>query len=291
MYRSSLTCCRRLLHSHLTPVDATVDLDHSSLLHAIVAADSSTAINLVIDATFVSHRPRRNRTGWVFRRPLRPDAQLDDQQRDRPVLAIRMVFPRISQACLQGVRYARISYRVDHGDYRCCRPTNDLVGAKVGSYLKVVCSFHAHRTMLRLTLQQHLATLQLAASTASTTTTPAATSTTLATLALAAAALPTRSRSSPVLLNTKDVNSSSRSVGGGKGGGGTPLKEGWARSATSSTYSDYASLSCKEVLLEQVDSEVCGVKCEKVVPDYAKRVREAGDYEVESDVHRGHVLV
>ncbi|CAI7841200.1 unnamed protein product [Closterium sp. NIES-53] len=101
------------------------------------------------------------------------------------------------------------------------------------------------------------------ASTASTTTTPVATSTTLASLALAAAALPTRSRSSPDVFSTKDVNSSSRSVGGGKGGGGTPIKEGCARSATSNTYSDYASLSCMEVLFEQVDSEVCGVKCPK----------------------------
>ncbi|CAI7865314.1 unnamed protein product [Closterium sp. NIES-53] len=92
-------------------------------------------------------------------------------------------------------------------------------------------------------------------SAASTTTTPAATSTTLASLALAAAAFPNRSRSSPNLLSTKDVNSSSRSIGGGKGGGGTPLKEGCERSATSSTYSDNASLSCKEMLLEQVDSE------------------------------------
>ncbi|CAI7900563.1 unnamed protein product, partial [Closterium sp. NIES-54] len=91
-------------------------------------------------------------------------------------------------------------------------------------------------------------------STASTITTPAATSTTLASLAHAAAVLPTRSKRSPDLLTTKDVNSSSRSVGGGKGGGGTPLKEGCARSATSSTYSDYASLCCKEVLLEQVNS-------------------------------------
>ncbi|CAI7903015.1 unnamed protein product [Closterium sp. NIES-53] len=129
------------------------------------------------------------------------------------------------------------------------------------------------------------------ASTASTTTTTAATATTPATLALAAAALPTKSRSSPDILSTKDVNSSSRSVGGGKGGGGTPLKERRARSATSSTYSDYASLSWCEVLLEQVDSEVCGVKCEKVVPDCAKRVREASDYEVESDVHRGWVPI
>ncbi|CAI7735107.1 unnamed protein product [Closterium sp. NIES-53] len=89
-----------------------------------------------------------------------------------------------------------------------------------------------------------------ATSTASTTTTPAATSTTLASFVLAAAALPTRSRSRPDLLSTNDVNSSSRSVGGGKGGGGTPLKEGCVRSAMSSTLSDYASLSCKEVLLE-----------------------------------------
>ncbi|CAI7904923.1 unnamed protein product [Closterium sp. NIES-53] len=73
------------------------------------------------------------------------------------------------------------------------------------------------------------------ASTASSIATPAATATTLATLALAAAALPTKSRSSPNVLSTKDVNSSRRSVGGGKWGGGTPLKGGCARSATSST--------------------------------------------------------
>ncbi|CAI7879647.1 unnamed protein product, partial [Closterium sp. NIES-53] len=94
-----------------------------------------------------------------------------------------------------------------------------------------------------------------ATSTASTTTTPSATSNNLASLSLAFAVLPTRRKSSPNLLSTKDVNSSRRSVGGGKGGGGTPLKEGCARSATSSTYNDYASLSCKEVLLEQVNSE------------------------------------
>ncbi|CAI7893620.1 unnamed protein product [Closterium sp. NIES-53] len=127
------------------------------------------------------------------------------------------------------------------------------------------------------------------ASTAANTTTPAATATTLATLALTAAAFPTKSRSSPDILSTKYVNSSSRSVGGGKGGGGTPLKEGCAMSATSSTYSDYASCSCKEVLLEQVNSEVCGVMSEKVVPNCEKSVKEAGDYEVESDVHRGRV--
>ncbi|CAI7761433.1 unnamed protein product, partial [Closterium sp. NIES-53] len=91
-------------------------------------------------------------------------------------------------------------------------------------------------------------------STAAPTTTPAATSTSPITFALVAAVLPT-SRSSPDILRTKDINSSSRGVGGGKGGGGTPLKEGRARSATSGTYSNYTSLSCKEVLLEQVNSE------------------------------------
>ncbi|CAI7826193.1 unnamed protein product, partial [Closterium sp. NIES-54] len=83
-------------------------------------------------------------------------------------------------------------------------------------------------------------------STAITTTTPAATATTPVTLALAVAALPTNIRSSPDILSTKDVNRNSQIVGGGKGGGGTPLKEWRARSATSGTYSDYASLSCKE---------------------------------------------
>ncbi|CAI7896255.1 unnamed protein product [Closterium sp. NIES-53] len=86
-------------------------------------------------------------------------------------------------------------------------------------------------------------------STAAPTTTPAATATTPATLALAVTALRT-SKSSPDVLSTRDVNSSSRGVGGGKWGGGAPLKEGCARSATSSTYSDNTSLSCKEVLLE-----------------------------------------
>ncbi|CAI7873615.1 unnamed protein product [Closterium sp. NIES-53] len=86
-------------------------------------------------------------------------------------------------------------------------------------------------------------------STAAPTTTPAVFSTTPATLALAVAA-PRTSRSSSDVLSTRDVCSSSRGVGGGKGGGGAPLKEGCARSATSSTYSNCTSLSCKEVLLE-----------------------------------------
>ncbi|CAI7804619.1 unnamed protein product [Closterium sp. NIES-54] len=113
---------------------------------------------------------------------------------------------------------------------------------------------------------------------AATSTTTAATSTTPAYLALAAAALRT-SRSSPNVLRNRDVCSSSRGVGGGKGGGGASLKEGRARSATSSTYRNCTSLSCEEMLLEEVNNEGGGVKGEKVVPNRAKRVREASDYE------------
>ncbi|CAI7746362.1 unnamed protein product [Closterium sp. NIES-53] len=94
---------RRPLHPHLTPVNATVDLDHPSLLCALTAADSCTAINLLVDTTFVLHRSRRCRTGTVLRRPLHSDAQLDDLQGDRPILAILVAFPRISQTCLQDV--------------------------------------------------------------------------------------------------------------------------------------------------------------------------------------------
>ncbi|CAI7728959.1 unnamed protein product [Closterium sp. NIES-53] len=71
-------------------------------------------------------------------------------------------------------------------------------------------------------------------STAAPTTTPATNATTPPALALAAAAFHT-SRGSLNVLSTKDINRSSRSVGGGKGGGGTPLKQGHARSATSGT--------------------------------------------------------
>ncbi|CAI7735772.1 unnamed protein product [Closterium sp. NIES-53] len=124
--------------------------------------------------------------------------------------------------------------------------------------------------------------------TASTTASTSATPTTPGSLALAAAAPPTRSRRSSDLLSTKEVNYSSRSDRGDKGGGGTPLKKGSARSATRSAYIDYADLSCEEVLLEQIDSEVCGVKGEKEVLDCAKRVREAGDDEVESDTPWPH---
>ncbi|CAI7874163.1 unnamed protein product [Closterium sp. NIES-53] len=125
---------------------------------------------------------------------------------------------------------------------------------------------------------------------AATSTTTAATSTTPATLALATAALRT-SRSSTDVLSGRDVCSSSIGVGGGKGGGGAPLKEGRARSATSSTYSNCTSLSYEEMLLEEVNSEGGGVKGEIVVPDRAKRVREESDYEVEGDEHRGLVPV
>ncbi|CAI7814194.1 unnamed protein product [Closterium sp. NIES-53] len=118
--------------------------------------------------------------------------------------------------------------------------------------------------------------------------TTAATSTTPATLALVAAALCT-SRSSTDVLSNRDVCSSSRGKGGGMGGGGAPLKEGRAQSAASSTYSNCTSLSCEEMLLEVVNSEGGGVKGEKVIPDRAKRVREAGDYEVEGDEHGGLV--
>ncbi|CAI7842024.1 unnamed protein product, partial [Closterium sp. NIES-53] len=89
---------------------------------------------------------------------------------------------------------------------------------------------------------------------AATFTTAAATSTSLATFALAAAALCT-SRSSPDVRSNRDVGSSSKGIGRGKGGGGAPLKEGRARSATNSTYSNCTSLSCEEMLLEEVNSE------------------------------------
>ncbi|CAI7872890.1 unnamed protein product [Closterium sp. NIES-53] len=79
----------------------------------------------------------------------------------------------------------------------------------------------------------------------------------------------------PTSTRNRDVSSRSRGVGGGKRGGVTPLKEGRARSATSSTYSNCTSLSCEEMLLEEVNSEGGGIKREEVVPNRAKRVSEA----------------
>ncbi|CAI5477297.1 unnamed protein product [Closterium sp. Yama58-4] len=88
-----------------------------------------------------------------------------------------------------------------------------------------------------------------ASSTSSTTTTPGATSATLGSLALAVAAPPTQSRGSTSRISTKEVNYSNSSERGGEGRGRAPLKDGGARSATSSTDSYYALLCCKEVLL------------------------------------------
>ncbi|CAI5943728.1 unnamed protein product [Closterium sp. NIES-65] len=88
------------------------------------------------------------------------------------------------------------------------------------------------------------------ASTAPTAASPAVTATTLAPFALAAAA-PARGRRNADLLSTKKVDSSSRGDRGKKGGRRTPLKERGTGVATRGTYSDYASLSCKQLLLEE----------------------------------------
>ncbi|CAI5948822.1 unnamed protein product [Closterium sp. NIES-64] len=96
-----------------------------------------------------------------------------------------------------------------------------------------------------------------ATTTSPTTASPAVTTTALAPFALAAAA-PARSRRSPDLLSTKEVDSSSRGDRGKKGGGRTPLKERGTGVATRGTYSDYASLSWKEFLLEEGNGELSG---------------------------------
>ncbi|CAI5947465.1 unnamed protein product [Closterium sp. NIES-64] len=96
-----------------------------------------------------------------------------------------------------------------------------------------------------------------ATTTSPTTATPAVTTTALAPFALAAAA-PTRSRRSPDLLTTKEVDSSSRGDRGKKGGGRTPLKERGTGVTARGTYSDYASLSCKQFLLEEGNGELGG---------------------------------
>ncbi|CAI6011547.1 unnamed protein product [Closterium sp. NIES-65] len=89
------------------------------------------------------------------------------------------------------------------------------------------------------------------------TSSPAVPSTTLAPPALAVAApSPTRSRRSPDRLGANEVDGSSRSNRGQKGNERAPLKERGARVAARRSYSDYASLSSKEALLEQVDVEL-----------------------------------
>ncbi|CAI7822521.1 unnamed protein product [Closterium sp. NIES-54] len=85
----------------------------------------------------------------------------------------------------------------------------------------------------------------------------AVTATSLAPFALAAAA-PARSRRRPDLLSTKEVDSSSRGDRGKKGGRRAPCKERGTGVATRGTYSDYASLSCKEFLLEEGNGELSG---------------------------------
>ncbi|CAI5968796.1 unnamed protein product [Closterium sp. NIES-64] len=125
-----------------------------------------------------------------------------------------------------------------------------------------------------------------AASTA-TSTVPSSSTSALAPLALARAASPTRGRRRANRLETKQVGSSSRGNRGQEGGRRAPLKDGCARVTTRSSYSDDALLRREEGLLEDVDGEGGGTDCEKVVPDYAKGVREARDYVVESDVHGG----
>ncbi|CAI7763144.1 unnamed protein product, partial [Closterium sp. NIES-53] len=45
-----------------------------------------------------------------------------------------------------------------------------------------------------------------------------------------------------------------------------------------------------ETLLEEVNGECGGANGEEVVSDYAKGVREPGDYVVESEVEGGRVL-
>ncbi|CAI7915384.1 unnamed protein product, partial [Closterium sp. NIES-53] len=57
----------------------------------------------------------------------------------------------------------------------------------------------------------------------------------------------------PTAATTSTASTTSTGKGGGKGGGGAPLKEGRARSATSSTNSNCTSLSCEEMLFEEVN--------------------------------------
>ncbi|CAI7747754.1 unnamed protein product [Closterium sp. NIES-53] len=128
--------------------------------------------------------------------------------------------------------------------------------------------------------------------TASTTTAtaPATPTSAPAPLAPARATAPTRGRRSTDRLETTKVGRSSRSNRGQEGGGGTPLKDRGARVTTRGSYSDYALLGREETLLEEVNGECGGANGEEVVSDYAKGVREPGDYVVESEVEGGRVL-
>ncbi|CAI5481359.1 unnamed protein product [Closterium sp. Yama58-4] len=115
------------------------------------------------------------------------------------------------------------------------------------------------------------------ATSTATTTTPASSSSTLAPLALAAAAPPARGRRSTDRLSAKEVDSSSRGNRGQKGNGGAPLKERGTRVTPRGSYSEYALLSCKELLREEVNGESGRADSKEVVPDRAKGVREPGD--------------
>ncbi|CAI7806589.1 unnamed protein product [Closterium sp. NIES-53] len=116
-------------------------------------------------------------------------------------------------------------------------------------------------------------------SSASTATTAAPTtpSSSLAPLALADAAPLTRSRRSADRLGANKVDSSSRGNRWQKRNRGAPLKERGTGVTTRGAYSGKTSLGCKEVLLEEVDSEGGRAKREEVVPDRAESVRESSD--------------
>ncbi|CAI7731492.1 unnamed protein product [Closterium sp. NIES-54] len=113
----------------------------------------------------------------------------------------------------------------------------------------------AATTPTAATCSSSRATTTTTSTTSPTTASPAVTATSLAPFALAAAA-PARSRRSPDLLSTKEVDSSSRGDRGKEGGRRAPLKERGTGVATRGTYSDDASLSCKEFLLEEGNGEL-----------------------------------
>ncbi|CAI7851992.1 unnamed protein product [Closterium sp. NIES-53] len=77
--------------------------------------------------------------------------------------------------------------------------------------------------------------------------------------------------------------------GGGFGRAAAAVASAAAAASTAAAAAHAASLSCEEMLLEEVNSEGSGVKGEEVVLDRAKGVREASDYEVEGDEHGGLV--